>query len=289
VGSTAWGSGTRRRFALCAAAALVVALVGTWAWGRWSNSTTPLSIDDVVEEVGSSAAAGLTSIADPTTTSADLSPASSSAGTSPPPVVTVPAVSPGVYRYLTKGQEGIDALSKPVRAYPAESAVVVSSSGCGMRVEWRPLEERREWFEICSERGGWRLVQYGSFHSFFGTDDERSVICPDDAWLVAPGSEPGDAGVATCTGSGLVDVRTSTFRRRDVATVDGAQVEVVVVDVAVVTSGATTGTSTRELWLAPDGLPVVWSDEVSGASESVVGMVNYDERFTLRVASLDAA
>jgi hypothetical protein len=270
---------------------LIVVVVGTFAWGRWSTSTTPLSIDEVVAEVGSSVPAGSTSIAPSTSMGAAVSPPSLVEPSAPsaPSATTVPAVSPGVYRYLTNGQEGIDALSRPVRAYPAASAVIVSPSGCGMRVEWRPLEERREWFEICPEQGGWRLVQYGSFHSFFGTDDERSVICPDDAWLVAPGSEPGDAGVATCAGSGLVDVRTSTFRRRDVATVDGSQVEVVVVDVAVVTSGATTGTSTRELWLAPDGLPVVWSDEVSGASESVVGMVNYDERFTLRVASLEPA
>ena len=60
-----------------------------------------------------------------------------------------------------------------------------------------------------------------------------------------------------------------------------------VVRTVVVGTGSTRGDSTRELWLADGGLPVVWIDDVTGISDSAVGVVNYRENMELRLMSLE--
>jgi hypothetical protein len=202
-------------------------------------------------------------------------------------VVAPPMPAVGVYRVASSGSEGIDVLDKPTHIYPAESALVVTATPCGRRFEWMPLEERREWFEVCLDAGGVRLVRYGGFHTFYGQDDERSQECGDDAWLVPPDGAIGPMVAATCAGSGIVDERTVTVVRRDTVVLDGVSVPVTVVRTVIVGTGSTRGDSTRELWLTDGGLPVVWIDDVTGISDSAVGMVNYLEQMELRLVSLE--
>ncbi len=288
----------RRRWVLVVAGVVVVIVaIAGWVASRWDNSTTPISLVEAAEQFGTGPATTTPSsaMAEATTTTADQPAVTTTAlpvSTTAPATTVVPdavvtaSVPTGVYRYLTTGTEGIDALSKPTHEYPAESAIIVTETSCGKRIEWTPLVERREWFEICSVDGGLRLIGYGGFHTFFNQDDERSVACPQNAWLVPPQVRFGEVSTATCEGSGLVDVRTTTVVRSDVVTIDGSTVPVTVVTIALTTSGDTVGTTTRELWLTDDGLPAVWIDDVSGASGSVVGTVNYLEHMELRLASL---
>lgn len=258
---------------------VVVVVAGLWAKDRWGNSTTPLGVDDVLADFATA------STVPPTVppTSSPSAVTSTSAESLPP----VPErLAEGVYRATSSGSEGIDVLDKPTHAYPAESALVVSRTACGHRVEWVPLEERREWFEVCVEGGGIRLVRYGGFHTFYGQADERSQECPDGAWLVPPDDLAANTFTVTCTGSGMVDERTTTVLRRHTVVLDGAPVEVTVVRTTIVGSGPTRGTSTRELWFTDTGLPVVWIDDVTGVSDSVVGIVNYREQMQVRLVSL---
>jgi hypothetical protein len=60
-----------------------------------------------------------------------------------------------------------------------------------------------------------------------------------------------------------------------------------VVRTIIVGTGSTRGDSTRELWLTDGGLPLAWIDDVTGISDSAVGMVNYREQMELRLVSLE--
>jgi hypothetical protein len=262
---------------------------------RWGNSTTPVEVDEVLAGFATSTSAS------PATSATVVTPVGTTSVTSVDPVeatvvsqgptttvaVAAPMPAVGVYRVASSGSEGIDVLDKPTHLYPAESALVVTATPCGRRFEWMPLEERREWFEVCLDGGGVRLARYGGFHTFFGQDDERSQECGDDAWLVPPGGALGTMVAVTCAGSGIVDQRTVTVERRDVVVLDGVSVPVTVVRTLIVGSGSTRGDSTRELWLTDGGLPVVWADDVTGISDSAVGTVNYREQMELRLVSLD--
>lgn len=288
-------------------ALLGVAVVGVTAWfvvPRWTNSTTPIDVDDVASAFDqrtsvvappstSLAAAGPTTTTSTTTGAIGATGVTTTVSSAATSVATVsstaplpPVVQPGVYRYASTGQEGIDVLDRPTHVYPAESAVVVSPSACGIEVEWQPLEERREWFEVCPSEGGLRLVRYGGFHRFYGQDDERSMECSGQAWLLAPDMQPGESTTAECSGSGNTDRRTTTYLRRDAVELDGVSTPVSVIRTEVEGSGATSSVSTRELWLTDGGLPVVWIDQVAGVSASVVGTVNYTEYAELRATSL---
>ena len=291
-GPSTRGWSRRRRWVSAGIVALAAVALGTvWVAHRWGNSTTPVDVDEVLagfatttsETTATSTTAG--AVASTTTDTVDATVVSQGPTTTAVVAPLMPAV--GVYRLASSGSEGIDVLDKPTHIYPAESALVVTATPCGRRFEWMPLEERREWFEVCLDAGGVRLVRYGGFHTFYGQDDERSQECGDDAWLVPPDGAIGPMVAATCAGSGIVDERTVTVVRRDTVELDGAPVPVTVVRTVIVGTGSTRGDSTRELWLTDGGLPVVWIDDVTGISDSAVGVVNYREQMELRLVSLE--
>lgn len=295
-GPSTRGWSTRRRWVAAGIGVLaVVALTTVWVAQRWGNSTTPVDVDEVLAGFGTTSTSTSTSTST-ASTSTSTAPASTSTevvdvtAVSQGPTTTAVAPAPmpavGVYRVASSGSEGIDVLDKPTHVYPAETALVVTATPCGRRFEWMPLQERREWFEVCLDEGGVRLVRYGGFHTFYGQDDERSQECGDDAWLVPPDVAAGTTLTAVCAGSGIVDERTVTVVRRDAVVLDGDTVPVTVVRTAIVGTGTTRSDSTRELWLTDGGLPVVWIDDVTGVSDSVVGMVNYREQMELRLVSL---
>jgi hypothetical protein len=268
-----------------------VALTTVWVAQRWGNSTTPVDVDEVLAGFATTTSGPLTpsttsgAVASTTTDTVDATVVSQGPTTTAVVAPLMPAV--GVYRVASSGSEGIDVLDKPTHIYPAESALVVTATPCGRRFEWMPLEERREWFEVCLDAGGVRLVRYGGFHTFYGQDDERSQECGEDAWLVPPGGAIGTLSPVTCAGSGIVDERTVTVVRRDTVVLDGAPIPVSVVRTIIVGTGSTRGDSTRELWLTDGGLPLAWIDDVTGISDSAVGMVNYREQMELRLVSLE--
>lgn len=230
-----------------------------WGLGRWSDSSTAVDVDEAVEQFGDLFGDGFDGIEG--------------------------LPEPGVYRYATAGEEGIDILSKPRHVYPAESAILVTRAGCGVRVEWMPLEERREWWQMCLADGGIEIVVYGGMHEFFGNRDERTLTCDSTQWLVPPPEESLTA-YHRCTGTRLVHEWSWEVLGRTTVTVGGDDVDGIRVRSRIVTGGDATGTTVRELILSSSGLPLYWDEETAGASDSPLGSVNHDEAFTLRLVSL---
>jgi hypothetical protein len=247
---------------VAAVTVLIAALAGgAWLVDRFQNPTTPVTLDELLQELDATPGQSLTRDGLP---------------------------EPGVYRYATVGGEQIDALSKPSRLYPAETAIVVTNSGCGVRLEWRPLQERSEWWEMCIRDGGIAVVSYGGVHEFFGNRDDRTLVCPAATWLVPP---PGGIEVqeSVCEGSGIRHDRVTRWATTERITVVGESVPGVGSTMEFATSGEARGTSTRSLVLTSRGLPLLWSDTVVGQSDSVIGTVTHNESFTLTLVSLDPA
>lgn len=244
---------------MTAVALLVVGLIGWWTLGKWRDSSTAVDIDGAVEE--------FRDLYDDDFTGAAGLPA------------------PGVYRYTTIGGEGIDVLTKPRHDYPSESAIVISPSGCGVRVEWMPLEERNEWWEMCPVDGGIAIETYGGVHEFFGNRDQRTLTCDSRHWLVPP---PQGEVIARfrCTGTNLVHEWSREVVGRVSVVVGGEVVEAVDIRSEIITKGDATGTTIRELVVAANGLPLSWTERTTGRSDSPLGTVNHDEEFVLELRGL---
>lgn len=252
----------RYRLWLAGVAAVgIIVVAGTWFVDRLQNSTTPVTLTDLLEEMDQTPGQSLTRDGLPV---------------------------PGVYRYATVGGEGIDALTKPSRIYPAETAVVVTNFGCGVKVEWKPLQERSEWWEMCIDGGGIAVASYGGTHEFFGNRDERTLVCPEMTWLVPPPGGPSEQA-ASCEGSGIRHDRVTRWSVSSATLADGTEMAGVGSTMEFATSGGARGNSTRTLVLTSRGLPLYWADSVAGQSDSVVGTVNHDETFTLVLVSPDPA
>lgn len=269
----------------------MVGVVGCIVAGR-RNTTTPIAIDVAISNYQAAVTTdpvGAGSTTGPTTVPAPAPPSSAPVTPSSEPPLSRTAVqrlvAPGVYRMTTSGQESIDLLGGATHLYPAETALVVRPSGCGVRLEWTPLEERTEWWEMCLVDGGIAIVRTGGIHEFFGQRDERSVECPDRAWLVPPPEQSAETWQHTCEGSGLVDVRTVSIAEPTNVTIDGRTVVAVKIDMAVSTTGDSESATTRSLVLTEDGLPLSWSDNVLGTSDTAAGSVTYRETFEMKLVS----
>jgi len=119
-------------------------------------------------------------------TVADEPSSSSSAPPVDPPAALPPA---GVYRYRTSGSESIDALGGTSHTYPAETTLTVTANGCGVRLRWDVLVERREEWRLCLGDDGIELPPLAaSYHEFYGTGRLETQTC-DGAVLLLPTDE----------------------------------------------------------------------------------------------------
>ena len=76
----------------------------------------------------------------------------------------------GVYVYDTSGQESIDVLGGDSHTYPSESALTVTSEGCGQRMTWKPLAGRSESWLVCPVDGGLAMPRC----------EQRALVLPPD-------------------------------------------------------------------------------------------------------------
>jgi PKD repeat protein len=186
----------------------------------------------------------------------------------------------GVYRYSTTGSESIKSIVSASHDYPAESAVTITRSGCGVKMEWAPLRERSEFLEICRIDDRLVLTNYGGAHEFFGLRNEHSVTCPSQTWLI-PDAEDLDNNKVVCEGSGLVHNRNTTSVKATEVFIDGKRIDGFVVVTEFVATGTFNGTTIRTMTFDEDGMLLSWSDVVDGFSKTPIGDADYTEEFSL--------
>ena len=200
------------------------------------------------------------------------------------------SIPPGVYVYATTGFESISALGGRKHSYPSRSTVTVTGAGagagagCGMTLRWDVLQHRSNTYEICDDGrhlGGWTET-----HRFVGRDDTTRWRCQATAWLPAD-TDVGSSTAIDCASTDSEQVGTTTVVGEEMLRVGTADVDVVHVRVATRESGGARGLTVEQRWLEREtGLPVRVDYRVATLNSSAIGDVRFDERYTLRLLSL---
>lgn len=228
-----------------------------------------------------------TSVQAPSTTATDarLPPVTEAPTT---PIVTVAVPRPGVYRYGSSGFEEIDALSGARHDYPAETTITVSVAGCGVRLRWDVLRERREEWSICGTPEGIVLqpdaVQY---HEFFQQGEEEAVTCTSNVLLVPADPTAMPTTDQSCRISDDPWRPRWEVRERSTRTVDGVEITVTHVRMIIDDDDEFWEHTTIDWMLAQDGLPIEVTAVKESNSPSPIGDVVYNEQFHVELLSLD--
>jgi hypothetical protein len=219
-------------------------------------------------------------------------PATSTAPDDPAPTTAAPApnlAEPGVYRYRTTGREEIDALGGTAHDYPDETTITVVASGCGVRLRWDALRERREEWSLCATTAGIELQPDAvQFHEFYSQAEEESLTC-DRAVLLVPNPAVAPEPVAqSCMLADDPYFPIWEVLDRSTRTVDGVAVAVQHVRMTVADDDDEYWEHTVIDWyLADDGLPVEVVNDKESRSPTLIGGVIYQEEYRLELVSSD--
>ena len=187
---------------------------------------------------------------------------------------------PGVYRYSTTGGDSSKLLAGASHDYPAESVITITRSGCGVRMEWTPVRERSEYFDVCRADDRLVLKGYGGAHEFFGMRNEHAVTCSDQTWLI-PALENGDSASTVCEGGNLKHNRTTASVKAVEVLIGEEKVDGFIVESKFAAEGTFNGTTLRTMTFDEDGVLLSWTDVVSGFTPTPVGNAGYEEKFSL--------
>ncbi|MDO8364370.1 MAG: hypothetical protein Q7V88_15875 [Actinomycetota bacterium] len=273
----------RTKWVLAGGLTLLVGLVALRLF-VFNDTARAVPIDVAVERYRDQ----LSSTTAAATTVPDTAVATSVVAGSTVPVVrpaTLPA--PGVYRYVTTGQESIDAVGGATHRYPAETTITVTSAGCGVDLAWHALVERSENWALCVAPAGVELQPTGrSYHQFFGQSRTEDLAC-DRAVLVVPlDGQSREAEPLVCTLGG------SDFRpvwevlEAGTRTVEGEVVAVQHVRMTVTDDDKYWEHITYDWYLDEHGLPVAITLTEESLSDTAYGDVTYTEQYTMELVSL---
>jgi hypothetical protein len=284
-------------------AAVAVAAVVVWRIVL-RDQARPVSVDDALEryreiapvtDTTSTAPAPSTVVTTslpapvaPRTTVRASTTTSVAASTSTVAIAPQTLPEPGVYRYRTLGRESIDALDGATHEYPAETTITVTSEGCGVRLRWDVLRERREEWVLCVTDDGVELqpeaVQY---HEFFGQPDSQDARCTTPTLLVPADGEPRQPARLDCMLADDPWLPVWEVLDTSARTVDGEDVEVVHARMTVVDEDEYWDRTTIDWYLDRSGLIVEASAVKESRSPSPIGGVVYEEQYTIELVSLE--
>jgi hypothetical protein len=252
------------------------AAVLMWRLG-FRDTETPVTPAEIVED--------LTGIPAPEPTAA--SPSVTTAAPNVPGFIVGEAPGdPGLYVYATVGYEEIDALGGARHDYPAETFITLQSEGCGVRVRWTALEERWDEQLGCETDGGTSVAEYNAYHEWFSQPDLQLFVCgPADAVAIPTGTT--GSWTYECTTAERREVFTVEVVGTETIVVNGTDLEAVHVRETSVLTGASTGSSETNSWyLAGTRLVLRRTVERSNVNDSLVGSVEYEERYEINIVSL---
>jgi hypothetical protein len=232
-----------------------VGLLGAW-WFLLRDVSTPTSVSDAL--------AGYRQHGD--------------GGSSPIP--------PGVYVYATEGSEHTDALRGSTHTYPGTSTITVTGAPCGVRLRWDVLEGRSTTWTACTGSGEWSERSRDERHRFFGVTQRTTYACTGTPFL--PAGWPGTMFTVSCSTGEARERGRGRVVGEETVDVGGTPVPTVHIRTTTTFTGATTGRSRYDFWLArATGLPVRISMASRTTNGSLIGDVHYQERVSLRLTSLE--
>jgi hypothetical protein len=266
-----------------AAAAVLAVMVTAFVVVRMvilDDSATRVDADSALDNYRASTTSEPTDATEPTPDTA------ASTSVAPTPVPELPA--PGVYAYATTGTESVDALGGASHDYPAETYLTVTGDGCGVRLRWDLLEERRDEWALCAdERGVWLQPDTVDWHAFFGQGELVTTDCTDPALIVpqpAPGATPLAPTAMTCTRRDGVWNHEWQVLGTESQQVAGQTVLTVHSRLSIEID---TETTVIDWWMTPSGLPVLMTSSKESSTETVAGTIVYRETYMAELVSLE--
>lgn len=193
---------------------------------------------------------------------------------------------PGVYRYRTTGDESIDVAGGAHHAYPAETTITVTPDGCGIRLRWDALRERRDEWRLCPTAAGLTMPWALSYHEFFKQPDAEELVCPGDTLLLPADPQPGSTWDASCQLAGDDAPQHFDVVGWEGVAVEGRSVPTLHLRQSVDIGGYYYEHTVTDWWLTPDGLPVRATRTKTSRSSSPIGGVTYDEHYDVNLESL---
>lgn len=258
-------------------AALLLLLVVRHTW--LTDRSEPVAVEEALDRFRTETTDA--------TTSEDTAGAPGVAGGDEPTSTPATLPEPGVYRYDTTGGESIDAMGGVARGYPVETTITVTTRGCGVRLRWSPLEQRRDEWELCASGPAVELQPGGlQFHEFFGRSQADEIRCDGAIVLTTTAGVPPTEVERACT---LAD---DPWRQRwevigaGALEVDGRDVPVTHLRMTVDDDDEYWEHTTTDWYVADSGLPVRIVVETTSRSPSMVGPVVYEETYELQLESM---
>jgi hypothetical protein len=206
-------------------------------------------------------------------------PSPSAAATSGP-LTTLLAVGlpeAGVYQYGTIGRETIDVLNGAAHDYPTTTTMTVTPDGCGIRLRWDALRERRDEWQLCVTPEGIEVTAALQFHEFFQQPREEAVVCPAPVLWLPRDPHEGQSWSAECTLDGHPWHQQFDVIDRAPVTVGSTTVSALHIRQAMTAATEFSEHTTVDWWLSNDGLPLRMQATKASRSPSPVGAVNYEE------------
>jgi hypothetical protein len=198
-----------------------------------------------------------------------------------------PGASPipeGVYVYETDGYEKTDALTGVTHRYPKRSTIAVTAADCGVSLLWRVLKGRSTEWVYCTTADGWELASQDERHTFFGRTETTTYLCEDT--LIRP-ARANDQWDVSCATDSVEERGTGVVVGRERISIGDTPVATEHVRRTTAFSGGTRGSTTHHIWFdSLSGVPVKMVLATRTTNESPVGDVNYEERVTLLLTSL---
>ena len=278
-------------------AALVI-----WLWPDDRSRAVPT--DEVVRNYRASSVPSTSdpsptpsTIAAPTvTTPAPVTAPASTGATTTGPTTTGPTATsrpilelpePGVYRYATSGWEDVDALSGARHDYPDETTITVTDEGCGVRLRWDALRERRDEWRLCATELGIELQRDAiQYHEFFQQPELEHLDCDRSVVVVPAGEPPTDPVVQSCFLEEDPWIATWSAPEPATRTVAGNEVPVWHVRMTVTDDDQYWEHTTLDWFFDDRGLPVAMASTKESSSPSPIGDVLYRENYELSAVSL---
>ena len=294
--------GTRRTvIVVLIVVAVGAVLVAFWLWPddrsravptdevvrNYRASSIPTTSDQVPSStIAPSTAASTTSATTAPTTAVGTTAASSTvASSTTEPTLELPE--PGVYRYATSGWEDVDALNGARHDYPDETTITVTDEGCGVRLRWDALRERRDEWRLCATELGIELqpdaIQY---HEFFQQPELEHLDCDRSVVVVPAGAPPTDPVVQSCFLEQDPWIATWTAPEPTTHTVAGNEVPAWHVQMTVDDDDQYWEHTTLDWFFDDRGLPVAMASTKESNSPSPIGDVLYRENYELSAVSL---
>jgi hypothetical protein len=185
----------------------------------------------------------------------------------------------GVFVYVTRGSEALNAFVKARHVYPLRTALTIVPAACGQRLTWAALEGRSTTWTLCRTSRGFELRAETEVHQFFGGTDRTRYACTDA--LLGPSGRLYRCRSAHGHENGEIHAL-----GREELTVGGRRLAALHVQTVGQVAGGDSGTETTDWWLEPKtGLPLRLAFTSRTSRPLHIGSARYSERADLRLVS----